>query len=391
MNARRSRGRILIVDEEEGIRALLARLVRQEGYEPLEAVHGEEALAGIRRDAPDALVLDVRTGADGMQVLECAKRLDPDLPVVIITSHGASTDAVAALRAGAHDYLFKPFDHGDVIRSLHSAITNRELRRTLGSFSDQASVADHLREMMGPSDAMSGVCSDIATVARCDVTVLIIGEPGTGKELVARAIHQVSRRARAPFVAVHCGAIPETIFESELFGHQKGAFTGAHESEPGKLEIARGGTVFLDEISNSPLGLQAKLLRALQERTICRLASTTPIQVDARLLVATQEDLEAAAAKGTFRKDLFFCLNEFAIRIPPLRERREDIKFLARRFLGLTNLDLGKSVAGFSDAAMEHLLVFDWPGNVRQLRSTIRRAALLADTVVDERHLGVLA
>ena len=237
------KGRILIVDDEEEIRDILSRLVRQEGFAALEAADGEQALALVERDAPDAVLLDVRMpGLDGMEVLSQVRTLSPDVPVVIITSHGAVRDAVAALRAGAHDYLVKPFDHSDVIRSIHTTMTHRGLRRTIQMLSVQTIQAAQLRDMMGSSEAISRICADIARVASCDFTVLILGETGTGKELVARAIHHSSSRAAAPFVALDCGAIPEPLFESELFGHEKGAFTGADRSKQGKFEVARTGT-----------------------------------------------------------------------------------------------------------------------------------------------------
>jgi two-component system nitrogen regulation response regulator GlnG len=253
--------------------------------------------------------------------------------------------------------------------------------------SDRTREAAHLRDVMGSSDAIARIGADVARVACSDFTVIITGETGTGKELVARSIHQASARAAGEFVPVDCGAIAETLFESELFGHEKGAFTGADRTKPGKFELAIGGTLFLDEISNMPIGCQAKLLRALQERIVYRVGSSRPISADARLLVAANQDLEAAVASGTFRQDLFFRLNEFVIHIPPLRERKEDILFQIHRFLELTNRELGKNVEGISEAAMNQLLTYDWPGNVRQLRSTIRRAVLLADTFIGEEHL----
>jgi two-component system nitrogen regulation response regulator GlnG len=354
-----SKGRILIVDDEEDIRNILSRLVRQEGFEPVEAADGEQALALVKSDAADAILLDVRMpGLSGMEVLSRVRKLSPDVPVVMITSHGAVKDAVAALRAGAHDYLVKPFEHADVIRSIHTAMTNRRLRRTIQMLSEQTIQAAQLRDMMGSSEAVSRICADIARVACSDFTVLILGETGTGKELVARAIHQSSGRAAAPFVAVDCGAIPEPLFESELFGHEKGAFTGADRSKQGKFEVARTGTLFLDEIPNMPLGSQAKLLRALQERSAYRVGGTKPYKVDVRALVAANEDLDAATTRGAFRKDLFFRLNESSIRVPPLRERKQDIVFLAKRFLDGVNQELGKCVEGLSDRAVERLLAF---------------------------------
>ncbi|MBI3624681.1 MAG: sigma-54-dependent Fis family transcriptional regulator [Candidatus Rokubacteria bacterium] len=384
-------GRILIVDDEEGIREILSRLVQKEGFEPLAAPDGETALQLLSRESLDILLLDIRMpGLDGMEILRRAKELDRDLPVIIITAFGFVKGAVDALRAGAHDYLVKPFEHADVIRSVHRAMTDRRLRRTIRILSDRAREAASLHDLMGPSDQIARISADVARVARSDFAVLITGETGSGKELVARAIHQASPQASGPFVAVDCGAIPETLFESELFGHERGAFTGAEREKPGRFEIASGGTLFLDEISNMPPGCQAKLLRALQERHVIRVGGTRTVSVDIRLLAATNHDLEAAVSAGPFRRDLFFRLNEFAIAIPPLRERKQDIIFLAKRFLDLTNHELRKSVRGFSEAAVERLLRYDWPGNVRELRSVIRRAVLLADEVIDEDHLGVL-
>lgn len=265
----------------------------------------------------------------------------------------------------------------------------RRLHPTAQTSSHRTLEVAQLRELMGPSEASSRVCRDVARVASSGFTVLIVGETGSGKEVVARAIHQFSPRAYAPFVAVDCGAIPETLFESELFGHERGSFTGADRSAPGKFEVAKDGTLFLDEISNMQLGSQAKLLRALQERSICRIGSVKPIEVQARVLVATSSDLEAAVARGMFRSDLVFRLNEFVIRVPPLRERKEDIPSLVTRFIDLTNDELGKAVQGCSPEALERLLAFRWPGNVRQLRTTIRRAVLLADILIELEHLDV--
>ncbi len=246
-----------------------------------------------------------------------------------------------------------------------------------------------LQELMGPSDAVGSIIDQVNRVAPSDFSVVILGETGTGKELVARAIHHASSRCKGAFVPVDCGAIPETLAESELFGHEKGAFTDANFQKRGKFEIADGGTLLLDEISNMPWRSQAKLLRVLQEGVLYRVGGTVPIKVDARLVVASNVDLESAVEQGIFRHDLFYRVDEFIIRIPPLRERRDDIIYLAHRFMDITNMELKKSVRGFSDAALQTLLSFSWPGNVRQLRSTVRRAVLLADDVVTERHFEV--
>jgi len=272
---------------------------------------------------------------------------------------------------------------------VHRALAERELRQKLKNLSSQLEDTLSLSKVMGPSDAVGRLISDVNRVAKSDFTVVILGETGSGKELVARAIHHNSHRSEGPFVAIDCGAIPETLLESELFGHEKGAFTGAVVQKPGKFEAAKGGTLLLDEISNMPLSSQVKLLRTLQEKKVYRVGGTKPIDVDVRLLVASNQDLASATASNSFRRDLFYRLNEFTINIPPLRERKGDIPYLAKRFLETTNIELGKGVKGFSESATEALLAHDWPGNVRQLRSTIRRAVLLADEMITEMHLDM--
>jgi len=248
---------------------------------------------------------------------------------------------------------------------------------------------ESLRQILGPSPAVSHLIADIARVAKSNFSVVILGETGSGKEEVAGAVHQASAYSGGPFVPVDCGAIPETLLEAELFGHERGAFTSADSRQLGKFEVARGGTLLLDEVSNLPLGSQAKLLRALQEKTIFRIGGTRPISVDVRVLVASNQNLLTLAKAGAFRHDLYFRLSEFTIRVPPLRERREDILYLAQRFLDITNAELRKNVRGLAESAIALLLPYDWPGNVRELRSCIRRAVLLADDVITEQHLDI--
>jgi DNA-binding NtrC family response regulator len=382
--------RILIVDDEEYIRASLSRVMKTEGFKVQVAHNGATALKMIQEELPEVLLVDFKMpGMDGMEVLRRAKELYPDLPVILITAYAEVQGAVDAMRAGAHDYLAKPFDHHEVIRVVHRALAERELKQKLKNLSSQLEDTLSLRKVMGPSDAIGRLISDVNRVAKSDFTVVILGETGSGKELVARAIHHSSHRSEGPFVAIDCGAIPETLLESELFGYEKGAFTGAVVQKPGKFEAAKGGTLLLDEISNMPLSSQVKLLRALQEKKVYRVGGTKPIDVDVRLLVASNQDLGSAIASGAFRSDLFYRLNEFTINIPSLRERKGDIPYLAKRFLETTNIELGKGVKGFSEPATEALLAHDWPGNVRQLRSTIRRAVLLADEMITEMHLDM--
>jgi DNA-binding NtrC family response regulator len=380
---------VLIVDDEEDICRLLCHLMEREGIKPSVAHDGSTALNRIRSESPDVLLVDVKmSGMDGIEVMRRAQELDTDLPVIVITAYAAIQGAVEAMREGAHDYLAKPFDHSEVVRVVRRALAERELKRKLRKFEARVEEGGPLREMMGPSEAVRKLIYEVNRVAKSNFTVVILGETGSGKELVARAIHHCSPRSLGPFVAVDCGAIPETLLESELFGHEKGAFTGADIKKHGKFEMAQGGTLFLDEVSNTPLGSQAKLLRALQEKKIYRVGGTKAVEVDVRLLVASNQDLRTLLLSGSFRRDLFFRLNEFTITIPPLRERKDDIAYLAKRFLDTANMELGKSVKGFTNFAMEALLAQDWPGNVRQLRSTIRRAVLLSDEVITDEHLG---
>lgn len=380
--------RVLIVDDDRDLGMMLAALMHKEGLPCKVAYDGETALQLVPLEEPDVLLVDVKLpGIDGMTVLKQVKETHPDLPVVLITAYAEIPAAVMAMRAGAFDYLAKPFAHSEVVRVIRAAMAERQRRRRPNA---QGLAEDNfLRVMMGPSDAITRIIREVNRVAQSNFTVVIEGETGSGKELVARAIYQLSRRADAPFVPVDCGAIPETLIESELFGYQKGAFTGAVTSKRGKFEAAHGGTLFLDEIANLPLGAQAKLLRVLQEKAVLRLGATKPVKVDVRLIVASNQSLLGLVESERMRQDLYFRLNEFTISIPPLRERKDDIPYLAKRFLDITNKELKKNVRGFSEHALEALLSYNWPGNVRQLRSVIRRGVLLAEDLITEKHLEI--
>jgi two-component system nitrogen regulation response regulator GlnG len=386
----RINSRILIVDDDPSVRELLTEVMGYEGFTLATATDGQAALEAVKAQVPDLVLLDLQMpNMGGADVLDRLKQTTPELPVVIITAFGEIQGAVDAIKAGAYDYLTKPFNHEDVIRVVYKALSESALKRKLKNLSIQLRKDNPLRELMGPSDAVGSVISAIGQVAKSDFTVVIQGETGSGKEVVARAIHNSSNRAKKPFVSLDCGAIPETLLESELFGHEKGAFTGAVNKSPGKFVSASGGTLLLDEIHNLPLSSQAKLLRVVQEKYVVPVGGTRGEKVDVRLLTAANENLHKLVQDGQFRSDLFFRLKEFTINIPPLRERKDDILYLAKRFLDITCMELDKEVKGFSEQSLEMLLNYNWPGNVRELRSTVRRAVLLADDVITQDHLDI--
>lgn len=383
-------GRILIVDDDQDIAQQLGCLAHRNGLTPLVAKDGEAALQLVRSADPDVLLVDIKMpGMNGLELMRKVRGLDPDLPVILVTGFAEVRGAVEAIRAGAHDYLAKPFDHHEVIRVLLRALNERRLKMELRKVVSHVRGSVSLRETFGPSEAVGRLASAIEQVAKSDFSVVIVGETGSGKEVVAQAIHQLSPRSSGPFTPLDCGAIPETLLENELFGHERGAFTGADQLAVGKLEAARTGTLFLDEIPNMALACQGKLLRVLQERALYRLGSAKPINVDVRVLVASNRDLEEMCETGSFRRDLYFRLNEYTISIPPLRQRREDIPYLAKRFVDITNIELSKSVMGFSPPAIEAMLEYNWPGNVRQLRAVVRRGVLVAEDIITEQHLDL--
>jgi two-component system nitrogen regulation response regulator GlnG len=391
MSATSERSRILVVDDEEDICKLISHLLKLEGFAPVIALDGKSALQQLRSAAPETMILDFKLpDMDGLEILRQAKDLDKDLPVIILTAHAKVHGAVEAMRADAFDYLAKPYDHLELLRVVHRALAQRQLSLKVKQVASQSIASHDLTEIMGPSEAIGRLIGDLNRVAKSNFNVVIIGETGSGKEVVAQAIHAIGPRAKGPFSPVDTGAIPDTLIEAELFGHENGAYTGAAGRRPGRFEMANGGTLFLDEVLNMPLAAQAKLLRALQEKTICRVGGTQPIKIDVRVLAAGNQELDAAVASGRLRADLFYRLNEFTLRIPPLRQRKEDLLHLARRFLESTNQELQKTVLGFSELAVQSLLNYPWPGNVRQLRSTVRRAVLLADEMVTEEHLDIL-
>ncbi len=368
--------RVLIVDDEKRMTESLIHYLALEGIEGKAAADGLEAKAALGEEAFDALVTDLRMPRlDGLGLLSWIRDEGPQVPVVVISAHGEVRDAVAAMRLGAYDYLVKPFDPEELVIRLNKAVAERRFARRLSAGSRSYEEGARL---IGESSAMRDVLNLIERSAPTGANVLLTGESGTGKEVAARLIHERSGR-EGPFVPINVGAVPENLLESELFGHEKGAFTGAEQRRAGLFETAQGGTIFLDEIGELPLHLQVKLLRAIQEKKIMRLGASKPIPVDARLVAATNRDLEAEVRVGRFREDLYYRLNVIRIRLPPLRERSGDIALLAGYFLGKLSAELGRKVEGMSAEALALLDAYPFPGNVRELENAIERALILAE------------
>jgi len=374
---RSRRGSVLVVDDEEGVREAF-RLILGDNCDILEARDGPAAIEILRSQEVDVVMLDQRMpGETGMTILPRIHALDPTIVVILATAVRDVPTAVEAMRLGAYDYVVKPFDVDDIAQLVERALDKRALdRQALRLRSIPGDRTFH--GMDGRDPEMARIYQTILRVAETPITVLVTGESGTGKELVARAIHQRSLRAGQPFVAVNVAAIPDSLVESELFGHEKGAFTGAHARKLGKFELAQGGTMFLDEIGSLRLDLQTKLLRALQEREIERLGGVRPVPIDVRVVAATNVNLRQAVRRGTFREDLYYRLNVVPIHVPPLRERRPDIPFLVDHFARRAARECGRQVDGVSAGALEVLTRYDWPGNVRELENVIHRAVVLA-------------
>lgn len=372
--------RILIVDDEKQIRRILSVLLRERGHQVEEALSGEEALDRQSAFHPEIVLLDLSLpGIDGLEALARLLERDPSVDVIMMTAYGTIRSAVEAMRRGAFDYLTKPFDNDELLLIIERALRMRRLNAEVEALRDELETRYGFSDIVGLSPLMQDVFRVMAKVARVDATVLIVGPSGTGKELVARAIHRRSARAQGPFIAVNCSAVPPTLFEAEFFGYERGAFTDAHQRRLGKFEQARGGTLFLDEIGDLPLEAQAKLLRALQERQITRLGARHPTPVDVRVIAATNRDLEQAVRQGTFRQDLYWRINVVTISLPPLRERREDLPLLIDHFVDRFNRELGLAVRSIAPEARRLLLQYDWPGNVRELENTLCRAMILCD------------
>jgi DNA-binding NtrC family response regulator len=375
---------ILVAEDEDLMRAIVSRLLEESGYRVAAVAGAEEALEVFAAEDVAVTLTDIRmAGMDGLALLDRLKDIDPEALVVVMTAYSSVDSAVAALRKGAYDYITKPFVNEDLLQSVKNALRQRELFRENRLLRRELDRRYSFSEIIGTSESLQQVFRLVEKIAATNTNILVYGESGTGKELVARAIHHNSPRADRPFVAINCGALPETLLESELFGHTKGAFTGATQARPGLFRSAEGGTVFLDEIGEISQALQVRLLRAVQEHEVTPLGSSAPARFDARIICATNRDLEREVTEGRFREDLFYRLNVIEVHLPPLRERREDIPLLARHFVKRTAREQEQPEKPIEPAAMTALINYNWPGNVRELQNAIERAFTLSGESVD--------
>ncbi len=385
------RFRVLVIDDDPGVRDYMEALVSRQGYEVSAAADGEEALNNLETTQPDLITLDVvLPGMDGLQTLEKLKQRLPDVPVVMLSGHGQARNIVEAMRRGASDFLRKPFEVEELELAFQKALEKRALKQEVERLRGRARSETDFMLLTGDNPKMREIRDIIEQVADTDITVLIRGESGTGKEVVARTLFQLSGRRDQPFVKVNCAALPSELLESELFGFEKGAFTGAHKRKLGKFEYANHGTIFLDEISEMHPSLQAKLLQVLQDGEFSRLGSESDVNVDTRIIAATNRNLEDAVADGTFREDLYYRLNVVTVHLPPLRDRKDAVPLLVEQFLQTNNEQYRKDVAHLSPETMEIFAKYHWPGNVRELENLVRRMVVLGNeaAVVEEIKLS---
>jgi len=367
-----------VADDESGVRESVGRVLRHEGFRVIPAEDGDAALAALREGGVDLLLADLRMpGLDGLELLRAAKLLTPEVEIVVLSGHGTVEEAVAAMKEGAYDFLTKPFERAQLVRTVRQALEHRTLLLKNRSLQRRLDELVGAGEIIGESAAIRQVLALVNRVAPTAATVLIQGESGTGKELVARALHDGSPRSGLPFIRVNCAALPETLLESELFGYERGAFTGAATRKQGRFELADGGTLLLDEAGDLSAATQAKLLRVLQEGEFERLGGTKTLKVDVRLVAATNQDLALLVTQRRFREDLYYRLNVIAIEIPPLRQRAEDIPLLAGHFLRVHAAKNHREIDGFTEAALGRLRAYPWPGNVRELEHAVERAVIL--------------
>ena len=378
---------VLIVEDERSMRSTLSAMFNQEGFTVSEAERAGEAVEKVKRQVYDVAIIDLRLGEeDGIDVLKAVKKLSPGTEAIVITGYGSMESAVEAMKLGAADYLTKPFNLGELVRTIRAATQKKTSQIKLRDLRNEIQEGRRPSDPVVLSHKMHRLLDMALQVARTDATVLIQGESGTGKEVLARAIHRWSPRAAHPFIAIDCATLPEPLFESELFGHMKGAFTGAIATKKGLFEEGDGGTIFLDDLEAMPLSTQVKLLRVLQDRAIRRVGGTTPIQIDIRILAAANRELKPLVEQGAFREDLYYRINGIVLTIPPLRERGEDIIALANYFLKHYGSRVGRAVRGISAGALQLLIGYPWPGNVRELEKVIERALVFgrSDLIMPE-------
>ncbi len=381
---------VLIVEDKSSMARMLKETLEAEGFKATVAPDGTSGIGMISSESPDIVLTDLKLpGVDGISVLKASKENNPLRPVIVMTAYGSVETAVEAMREGAFDFITKPFDIDHLLMMIRRAIDNRKILTENILLRDEFSSRVGMPEIVGKSKNIIEVAENVRKVAPARTTVLILGESGTGKELFARAIHQLSERKDFPYVPINCAAIPKDLLESELFGHERGSFTGADSRKPGKFELAHKGTVFLDEIGEMDMGLQAKILRVLQEGEIERVGGSGPIKIDVRVIAASNRDLEKAVSSGSFREDLFYRLNVFPLRIPPLRERKEDISPLVEHFIVGCTAELKTGSKDISPEALDMLLDYGWKGNVRELKNTIERAIILCDgNTITPKHIS---
>jgi DNA-binding NtrC family response regulator len=377
--------KLLVVDDNQANRRLLEAIFDSEGCEVSLAESGEDALPAVAAHRPDIVLLDLRMpGLDGIETLRNLRSTAPRLPILMLTAYGDHSAAIQASGYGADDFISRPISNDELVVRVAHAVEHRRLLDQMEALRNRVSEGEYLRRLMAPSVAMAAVVENIRRVAKSNLTVLITGETGTGKELVARALHQESDRSEMPFIAVDCGALPENIIESELFGYHKGAFTGADRPKPGYFDAAEGGTLFLDEVGNLPPATQIKLLRVIQERELRPLGTVQSSPVDVRVIAATNEKLDPSTPNARFRADLYYRLAEFSIAVPALKDRSEDLPMLARRFMEEAAQELRRPICNISPAALEALRAHSWPGNIRELRNVMRNAVVQCKGVVVE-------
>jgi len=385
------RSPILLVEDKDSLRMMLRLAIEGQGHAVVEARNQREAAQALQQDRPALVLTDLRLPeGDGFGVLRAAKELDPELPVIVMTAYGSIQDAVAAMKEGALDFLAKPVDPDHLLLMVDRALAQRRLLTEYILLKEELGARRGAPQIIGDAPSLKQAILALQRASGSDATVLLEGESGTGKELFARALHTLSPRSEGPFVAINCAAIPDNLLETELFGHEKGAFTGAVARKPGKFELAHRGTLFLDEIGDLPLALQAKILRALEERRFERVGGTQSLHVDVRIVAATNKALRAGVASKQFREDLYFRLSVFPIAIPPLRDRQVDIPILARHFVERFCRELKKKAAMLAPSAIEEIQKYSWPGNVRELQNCMERAVILSESdTIHARHLNL--